>query len=141
MRYYLAGKMTGLPNFGYDSFARLTAKLRSAGLDIASPHEIDYDETRIERGSRPYKEYLAGGLELLLRQCDGIIMMTNWKDSTGARLEREAAIAAKFDVVHLLSDDPLEFCLNDSRGIMGATLHRTGTQTFIIPTSLLATTV
>lgn len=97
MRYYLAGKMTGLPNYGYDRFAEVAAKLRAAGFKIASPHEIDYDETQYPRGTRPYKDYMKGGVDLLF-ECDGIILMEGWEDSTGAPIELSIAEACGYDI-------------------------------------------
>lgn len=102
-KYYLAGKMTGLPNYGYDAFAEVAAKLRGAGFEIASPHEIDYDETQYPRGTRPYKDYMKGGLDLLF-ECDGIILMDGWSTSVGARIELSIAEACGYDIKHWPKD-------------------------------------
>jgi hypothetical protein len=97
MKYYLAGKMTGKPNFGYEDFAEAADNLRKAGFDIASPHEIDYDEVEHPRGSLPYKVYIQNSLNLLFT-CNAIILLPDWINSRGARIERDVAIASHMSV-------------------------------------------
>lgn len=86
MKYYLAGPMTGLPEYNFPMFEKVAEYLRNGGLEIVSPHEIDHGETLETRGRGLYATYIRAGLKLLL-DCDGIIMLPGWKDSGGARLE------------------------------------------------------
>jgi len=51
--YYLAGPMTGLPQFNFPEFDRVAASLRSDGLNIISPAELDDSETRDAALSSP----------------------------------------------------------------------------------------
>jgi nucleoside 2-deoxyribosyltransferase len=86
MRYYLAGPMTGLPEYNFPTFERVATLLRKEGLDIASPHEIDHNETPETRGSLPYWVYLKAAFKLML-ECDGIILLPGFRSSKGAREE------------------------------------------------------
>lgn len=105
MRYYLAGKMTGLPNFGYDVFEEACKDLRSIGLEISSPHEKEHHESVVARGKRPYAYYLAHGLMLLMK-CDAIILMRNWSDSHGAKIELNAALDLNKSVFYYVPKYP-----------------------------------
>lgn len=91
MKCYLAGPMTGLPLFNYPMFELSAYKLRKRGMEIFSPHEIDHDEPG-GLGSLPYKDYIRGGLKLLL-ECDAIIMMDGWELSKGCMTELYVANA------------------------------------------------
>lgn len=91
MKYYLAGKMTGLEEYGYQMFERAATELRSRGLEIVSPHELHPHETRATRSMGPYKLYAIAGITALLK-CDAIILMEGWSTSKGARKELDFAI-------------------------------------------------
>ena len=93
MRYYIAGKMTGVDGYGFAAFDKACADLRSKGKTFASPHEINHGETPETRGSLPYEHYIRAGLKLLL-ECEGIIMMTGWETSKGCMTELYVAYAA-----------------------------------------------
>lgn len=85
MTAYLAGPMTGLPDFNYPAFHTAASRLRAAGMTVISPAEIyGADTTR----SRAY--YIREGIRALL-DCDEIVLLPGWKRSDGARLEHEIA--------------------------------------------------
>lgn len=107
-RYYLAGPMSGYPEYNYPEFEAACKLLRRNKIEIKSPHEIVYPESRV-LGDLPYSEYIDGGMKLLA-QCNGLILLPGWAQSTGSMLElSEAAtwglpvyflhIPRKFDVV------------------------------------------
>lgn len=106
--YYLAGPMSGYPEYNYPEFEAACKLLRQNGVQVGSPHEIDYPESKV-LGDLPYKEYIEGGMKLLA-ECNGMILLPGWSQSTGAMLElSEAAtrgipvyflhVPRKFDVV------------------------------------------
>ncbi len=41
IKWYLAGPMTGIPQFNYPLFDSVSAELRASGYDITSPAEMD----------------------------------------------------------------------------------------------------
>lgn len=86
MSTYIAGPMTGHPQFNYPAFAYAAAVLRSKGIDARSPHEIC---GRCEGGcEHSWEWYMRRALQMLL-DCDEIVLLPGWKESRGARFERE----------------------------------------------------
>ena len=86
-RLYLAGPMTGLPDYNYPAFHAAAARLRSAGYDVASPAELGK-----ERGYA-WHDYLRRGLIQMLRDCTGVALLPGWNESKGARVEVDVAAA------------------------------------------------
>jgi hypothetical protein len=99
---YLAGPMTGLPEFNYPEFHRRARQLRDLGVTVRSPAEIDYREDLHPRGTLPAGEYLRCGLRLMLT-CETLILLPGWGASKGAQLEVHVAVACGMPV-HLFDD-------------------------------------
>lgn len=99
-KYYLAGPMSGIPQFNFPAFDRACEVLRASGLDIVSPHEHDTPETQKaarasvdgapmpkESGAESWAECLARDVVLVGDVCAGIIFLPDWQRSRGAKLE------------------------------------------------------
>lgn len=84
---YIAGPMTGLPEFNYPAFAAAAKVLRDKGVDAVSPAELDDGST-----GKSWDYYMRLGLRALL-DCDEMVLLPGWEDSRGARLERQVAEA------------------------------------------------
>jgi hypothetical protein len=80
MRIYIAGPMTGLPDFNYPLFNQTAAVLRNAGWEVENPAETEFGP------AVPYEAMIRSGLTLLLR-CDAIWMLPGWSKSKEATLE------------------------------------------------------
>lgn len=102
LTWYLSGPMSGLPDGNLPAFRETTARLRSLGLKIISPHELD--ET-IEVVGVCWADYLRRDLAVLAGQCQGVIVMSGWTRSKGAQLEVHVARCLGMPV---LSADNLE---------------------------------
>lgn len=81
MRLYIAGPMTGLPEFNYPAFFKAADALRSAGFDPINPARMDGRE-----GCKTWLDYMRAAL-LDLAVCDGIATLDGWGESRGAALE------------------------------------------------------
>lgn len=93
MTTYLAGPMTGLPEFNYPAFREVAAVLRARGVEVMSPTEVSDDEPPADYSAeKPYGYYLRRSLRMLL-DCDEVVLLPGWEQSRGARLEREIAEA------------------------------------------------
>lgn len=99
-KYYLAGPMSGIPQFNFPAFDRACEILRAANFDIVSPHEHDTPETQAaarasvdgapmpkETGAESWAECLARDVVLIGDVCEGIIFLPDWQKSRGAKLE------------------------------------------------------
>jgi nucleoside 2-deoxyribosyltransferase len=86
MRVYLAGPMSGLPDFNYPAFHDGAKALRNAGYDVVSPAEVN-PETDQE-----WAYYMRRDIPELLT-CDGVVVLPGWENSKGASLEVHIARA------------------------------------------------
>jgi hypothetical protein len=90
--YYLAGPMSGLPNYNYDTFDRAAGRLRGQGYEIVSPHELFPEENKANRGQLVPSWYMRRALNALMK-CDAIIFLPGWKNSPGVRTELVVALS------------------------------------------------
>ena len=100
-KYYLAGPMSGIPQFNYPKFHRITKELRDAGFEIVSPAEQDTPEQQkhamesndgdasvfVGKTGLTWGDTLAKDVKLIADIVDGVIVMDGWENSKGARLE------------------------------------------------------
>jgi nucleoside 2-deoxyribosyltransferase len=83
---YIAGPMTGYPEYNYPAFTEAAAALRANGRTVTSPHELHDNDF-----SRPFDWYLRRDLAALLT-CTDIVLLPGWEASRGAHLELDVAI-------------------------------------------------
>jgi len=103
---YLAGPMSGIPQFNFPAFHEAAANLRSQGVDIVSPAEMDSPEVQAAAMASPdgrmdandkiagetWGDILARDVKLIADGVSGIVFLPNWTKSRGARLEAFVAI-------------------------------------------------
>lgn len=106
MKLYLAGPMTGLPQFNFPAFHAAAAALRTAGYDIVSPAELDSDAVKAVAEKSPdgkldaagevagetWGDMLARDVKIIADTVDGIVFLPDWHKSRGARLEAFVAL-------------------------------------------------
>lgn len=97
--WYLAGPMSGRPGFNYREFDRVSELLRQQGYPIVSPAEFEHEKERkvIAEASGTedpadvgpaWEDCLARDVCVVAHpNCVGIILLPEWQDSRGARLE------------------------------------------------------
>lgn len=110
IKWYLAGPMTGIPQFNYPLFYSAAEILREMGLQIYSPAEMD-DPTTVKAamaskdgsaddyasdGKGTWGEFLARDVKLIADELGGIILLPNWYKSKGARLEAFVSINCNY---------------------------------------------
>jgi hypothetical protein len=106
-KVYLSGKMSGLPNLGYELFDKNRDFLLNFGYEVISPADIDrsiginpddpFNEERYQENIK--RDYAA------LLECDSIAFLNNWTDSRGAKLESEFANVLKLDRYRVDADN------------------------------------
>ena len=82
-KLYIAGPMTGLPDYNYPAFNHAASELRAVGFKVENPAENAVT-------SEDYTDYLRAGLAQLLT-CDGVAVLPDWWLSGGARWEVQTA--------------------------------------------------
>ena len=88
MKVYVAGPMTGLPDFNYPAFTAAAERLTAAGHRALNP--VD-SETLNDTGSpQTWDWYMRHALRMVL-DADGIALLDGWEASRGARLEHHVA--------------------------------------------------
>lgn len=97
MTTYIAGPMTGLPEFNYPKFHAVAAELRSRGVDVRCPTDNDDGST-----DEPWDFCMRLAIKQLL-ECDEIALLPGWSSSRGAQLERR--IATELGMTISLWDD------------------------------------
>lgn len=106
---YLAGPMSGIPQFNFPAFIEAAAVLRDVGMKIISPAELDDPDTVAAAMASPdgkaahtngqtWGDFLARDVRLIANECGGIVLLPDWHLSRGARLEA---------YVGLLCDHPM----------------------------------
>lgn len=90
MRLYIAGPMTGLPEFNYPAFYRAAEHLAEVGIDSINPARSEGRD-----GCKTWLDFMRAGIRDVA-DCDGIALLPGWQHSRGASLE--AHIARSLDL-------------------------------------------
>jgi hypothetical protein len=105
MRVYLAGKMTGRVNWGFDHFDRVRDDYRARGFEVLSPADHDrlngFEGIGLDGTPQQLEELgiefdLVDALEhdfKMIASGDGVVLLKGWEHSKGARAELAFAAA------------------------------------------------
>jgi len=83
-RIYIAGPMTGLPEFNYPAFNAEAARIRALGYHVENPAENPDQE------NGAWEDYMKMALRQML-MCDTVAMLPGWGKSKGALIEYNLA--------------------------------------------------
>jgi Domain of unknown function (DUF4406) len=117
---YIAGPMTGLPEFNFPLFNKVARELRAQGHECFNPAErdlvrhpeIDFtsgDVEKVKSEGFSLRDALADDTHYICKVADAIIMLPGWEISLGARAEHALATALKHIIIYL---PPTEFFAN-----------------------------
>ena len=87
MRIYIAGPMTGLPDFNYPAFFTAAEQLSALGHDVVNPAR-EWDG----KPSAEWSDYMRRGITDVCT-CDGVALLPGWTESKGAQIECDVADA------------------------------------------------
>jgi len=105
MKVYIAGPMTGYPEWNVPAFRAADAQLRAYDFEVVSPVDIDHGPG--EFGSYPHAHYMKGDLRALV-ECDAIALLPEWYTSKGARCEVAVALTLGLYFIDALTGLPME---------------------------------
>lgn len=98
MKLYIAGPMSGLPDFNYPAFFAAEEQLKAAGYEAENPAR---NELPAERADEPmWRTFMRMSLVQISR-VDGLALLPGWGDSKGARLEQEIGLKLGLHVRYL----------------------------------------
>lgn len=96
---YVAGPMTGLPEFNYPAFREAADRLREIGYKVLNP--VDAEEHNPTPGlPQAWDWYMRHALGMVLA-ADGLALLPGWQQSRGANLEVTVAKALGMTVLPL----------------------------------------
>lgn len=107
MKIYIAGPMTGIPEFNFPAFMRAETMLQQHNWEVINPARKDiergHDMTGLDGTVHPhgfnYQETLLADLHYVA-ECDAIFMLDDWDLSAGATAEHALAVALGKIVYH-----------------------------------------
>lgn len=94
-KIYLSGPMTGYPDFNYPEFHKNAELIRSYGYEVFNPAECFEGNQNL-----PKEVYMREDIKAVL-DCQMVVTLPNWQQSSGALLEVEVARACGIDVIDL----------------------------------------
>jgi len=98
MKLYLAGPMTGYPEFNFPAFAAESARLRALGFEVINPAELN------EGSDDDWLACMRNDIRELVT-CEGIALLPGWEKSRGANIEHGIARCLGFrvyDAAHVI---------------------------------------
>lgn len=87
-KVYVAGPISGMPDYNRVAFAVMTDKLRKAGFEVVNPHETCRSIVAEHEGTE--KELWIKCMRADIKQlmdCDYITLLPGWERSKGCRIE------------------------------------------------------
>lgn len=90
---YIAGPITGKPNYNQVAFLYAKTKLQAKGYEVISPLEI------VEPGELPWEHYMKKDIPILI-DCDEVYMLKGWNKSKGAALEHSLALNLNIPITY-----------------------------------------
>lgn len=95
MKVYIAGPMSGLPEFNYPAFNTAEGQLLVAGFTPLNPARSEAHNTTGKPQSWDW--YMRHALRMVT-DADGIALLPGWENSRGATLENHVGSALGLDI-------------------------------------------
>lgn len=133
---YMAGPMTGIPQFNFPAFFAAAEDLRKLGYTIVSPAEMDMEigvtalaspdgklkasldgnQAKTDDGYT-FGDFLARDVKVIADKVDGVVCLPGWENSKGARLEVYVSLISNKPVfTYVPSADPLPISFETAAG-------------------------
>ena len=91
MKVYLAGPMTGKPDWNFPLFNEVAGKLRAKGHTVFNPSEND-EKLMLKlgitsRGDIPKAKFMELDLDYIVKDAEWMVVLPGWEKSAGASAE------------------------------------------------------
>lgn len=106
---YIAGPMTGYPEYNFPAFFEAAEALTEGGWMVFNPaqHDLDVHET-MEKLTEAFaadkeqclRDCLSWDTMVICDHCDAIFMLNGWENSKGARAEWALANALGLQIIY-----------------------------------------
>lgn len=106
---YVAGPMTGYPDYNFPAFFETAEALEDGGWRVYNPaaHDLDVHGS-LEAATAAFKanpnrmlrDCLHWDLGVITDKCDAIFMLKGWENSKGARAEHATALALGLEIIY-----------------------------------------
>lgn len=101
---YVAGPMTGLPEFNFPAFFKAQEQFELAGFEVVNPakHDLDvWGDIESVAKNFNYRDCLSWDMEQICKRCTHIAMLPGWENSKGANAEYYTAKALGLKIIYL----------------------------------------
>lgn len=100
-KVYIAGPMTGVPEFNYPAFKRVAKFLREEGWEVVSPVEIGepYGSPAELANDEALLNRVMVKEQVELMHCDTIYLLPGWEKSEGSKAELGIALERGLEVI------------------------------------------
>lgn len=92
---YIAGPMTGLPEFNYPAFRAAEVELKGRGHGTLNP--VDAEKYNRTGAPQTWDWYMRHALGMVIR-ADALCLLPGWHNSKGAQVEVTVAEALSLDI-------------------------------------------
>lgn len=96
---YICGPMTGYVEYNHPEFNRVAKMLRDKGLKVINPAEVD-NTKKPGWDKHPWDFYLRRDIELIAKKVGRIVLLSGWRDSNGATLEKYVGDGLRCEIIH-----------------------------------------
>lgn len=109
---YMCGRRTGIPDKGYAAIEGAVARLRSFGLQVVSPIDVNINALGADYSPqhdpqfRPAYPGLRMDIITMMSLCNAISLMPGWDQAIGCRAEVALAITMGFTFVDWCTGKP-----------------------------------
>jgi hypothetical protein len=107
---YIAGPMTGLPDYNRPAFYEAEEAFKEGGWEVFNPADNDVllfgsheacDKAIEEDRQGALREMLGSDLAFICYEADAIAMLPGWEKSLGARAEHATAVALGLQIIYI----------------------------------------
>lgn len=93
-KIYISGAITSIGQIEAEKlFSKAEKMLKEQGFEVVNPMNIKHEH------DLTWVSYMRVDLKALL-DCDYIFMLSNWKNSTGAKIEHDLANKLEFGIIY-----------------------------------------